>query len=369
MAWPRIPENKLRREVVKDARQVVKDARQVVKDARTAASKIGSVLDLGRQAEIDAFLKPLRHSRFGSTPVYTNLRALLEHRARQGEGPIEFVREMRKRSEHVVKEHRREVRLAGQVLRRITRGGNRHFLKADILMPLKARSISAAEAWRRLGAIAAGTYPRSAPAADAMQRQTTTGNPSAGGASSAQGSQPNPLDAYLLGELEKWSNCHPIQSIVSLLEWLGQVSNKPYIIFPNYPAPPPPKGTVAIGVAGEAAADYGAQGCVEWLIDDPGVYIGGEVSLGSGVEFAVNGNVVVEIAFCPGPQFGGPYIGFQVSIADVLGIQFEVTWSLQAPSKSIPDLWPQGIAVGVGGGEGVDVGIFCGDGKVFLLFN
>lgn len=344
---------------------VVKSA---VKDARAAASRIeGKLLDVRRREEIDEFLKPLRHSSLGHSPAYTLLRAELEDRARRGQSPADFVRELRKRSENVVKQHRPEVLAAADYLRALRSRSDPHRLKTDVFMPLETRSIGPAEACRRLNAISAGTYGRPTAASDGTREAHSHGsnphgsnphdsNPHGSSGNAHQGAPGSPppsspggsgtsSDPTVWSKINHWvTTPEGSQRAPQTLTGLG--------------------GSLGVGLTGNAAAVIGGAASIEVLgfrYRSPALYVGAEVSLGA--QFGAEADVVAELAFCPPEQFGGWYIGGGVSGGAGLAFLVQVSWALPATGPNDP---PQGISVGLGAGGEVEAAMVVGGGKVFF---
>jgi hypothetical protein len=81
------------------------------------------------------------------------LKAILEYRAQHGQGPIEFLAEMVGRSKKAMQQHGHDLHFASNLLRAATLGNNAQRLKQEVLSPVRAGSISSAEAWRRTNGI------------------------------------------------------------------------------------------------------------------------------------------------------------------------------------------------------------------------
>jgi hypothetical protein len=320
------------------------DFQQVERKIGADISQLASRIE--RENKVDAFLRPLRFSRLGRTPVYSQMKALLEYRSSRGQDPKEFVSALRQQGKTYMKKHGHELSWARDLLRALRGGNNRQRLREEVFLPLKTRTISASEAWSRLDCITGvqtlstqppQSNPPSQGAHHSQQHHTSHhGHPSHG----APPSQPNP----------------PPQ----------QSPAPPPSAQPSpYPRTPLIGGTIGVGIAGGVAAVVGAQGCFEIVgcrYDLTSLYVGDEVSLG----FQLGGEVdlIVEVGFMPPLEFGGGYYSINVAMGDAVGGLVQVGWPL--PPVNPADLYPlpQGFAIGAGVGIDVTEAVAAGYGIV-----
>jgi hypothetical protein len=131
---------------------------------------------------------------------------------------------------------------------------------------------------------------------------------------------------------------------------------------------PSPGTTVGFGFGAGGSAVIGAAGCLEVIgvyTSCPGIYYGGDVSLG--LQIGVNLDFVVEIGFVTPDNFGGPFVGIGIGGAFDIGGIFEVAWSIPQPTFPNAPLIPQGFTIGIGIGEEIEVAACLGDGWVRLV--
>lgn len=105
---------------------------------------------LESQRKIDEFMKPVQHSRLAHSQAAASLRAVLEERARHGQDPQEYMRELEEKSRKEIQQHTHELRFAIDFLRTLKQGNHIPRVKEEILVPVQQRSISGSEAWNRM---------------------------------------------------------------------------------------------------------------------------------------------------------------------------------------------------------------------------
>jgi len=357
--------------VVKKLEQGVQHVEQQI---RSDISDLAARIE--RQNKVDAFLRPLRFSRLGRTPVYSQMKALLDYRSSQGQDPEEFVSELQQQGKTYMKKHGHELSWARDLLRALRSGNNPRRLREEVFLPLKTRSISASEAWSRLDGITG---------VQTLSAQPPQNNPPSQGAQHShhdhtshhsqppQGSTPSQPDPPSQGANH---SRHDHTSHHSQPPQ-GSTPSQPNPPPQQSPAPPPsaqpspyPRtpmigGTIGVGIAGGVAAVVGAQGCFEILgcrYDLTSLYVGDEVSLG--VQLGGEVDLIVEVGFMPPLEFGGGYYSINVAMGDGVGGLVQVGWPLPPVNPADPNPPPQGFAIGAGVGIDVTAAMAAGYGFV-----
>jgi hypothetical protein len=327
--------------VVKKLEQGVQHVEQQI---RSDISDLAARIE--RQNKVDAFLRPLRFSRLGRTPVYSQMKALLEYRSSQGQDPEEFVSELQQQGKTYMKKHGHELSWARDLLRALRSGNNPQRLREEVFLPLKTRTISASEAWSRLDGITG---------VQTLSTQPAQSNPPSQGAQHSHHDHSSHHNQPPQGSTPSQPNPPPQQS----------PAPPPSAQPSPYPRTPLIGGTIGVGIAGGVAAVVGVQGCFEIVgcrYDLTSLYVGDEVSLG--IQAGGEVDFIVEVGFMPPLEFGGAYWSITVAVGDTVGGLVQVGWPLPPVNPADPNPPPQGFAIGAGVGIDITVAGAAGYGIV-----